>query len=115
MEAMLEKLELSKDTSKLLNQFIKKVHLNRGKQYQILLETGESVTIAIDSKGRTEDDDISDEEFCKASQYFSENLNDEVAQNSHLKDLLKEGYVATKEDREELNKDWDIVTVEKWE
>ena len=30
-------------------------------------------------------------------------------------ELLKEAYLATKADRMELNKDWDVVTTEGWE
>ncbi len=56
MKAM---LELSKDSSVLLNQFIKKVHLNKGKQYQIFLDTGELLTIAVDLKQRADDEEDS--------------------------------------------------------
>lgn len=77
MEAMLEKLELSKDTSKLLNQFIKKVHLNKGKQYQILLETGESVTIAVLAQGKIEEPDLTTEQMVASMAKNDRELRDE--------------------------------------
>jgi K+/H+ antiporter YhaU regulatory subunit KhtT len=68
MAGILEKIEVAQDQSEVFKK------LQKGKRYQIVLDTGESVIIAVLAQGKldeTEDDDMSDEEFCKASQYVT--------------------------------------------
>jgi hypothetical protein len=50
------------------------------------------------------------------NQFISEVLWEKIQQleREKLQSLMKEGYLATKADRAELNADWQVVDVEGW-
>ena len=82
MSEVLQKISLTKDKSEMFRQF------KKGNRYQIVLDTGESVIIAVLAQGKIEEayDDMSDEEFAKASQYsaFRDEEDDVAPEYRHL-------------------------------
>jgi len=50
------------------------------------------------------------------SRFISETLEEKVSQieRRKIEEAMKEGYLATRRDREELNADWQGVDGEKW-
>jgi len=60
MKAVLEKIKLTDDTSALFKKFIEKVHIEKGKHYQIRLNSGEGLTIFIVPQGMDDREDDED-------------------------------------------------------
>lgn len=86
MEATLEKIKLAKDKSELLKQFMEKAHIKKGKRYQLVLDTGESVSLAVCPQSKIEDaDDISLKELSANSVFWADESADKVSEKcKHL-------------------------------
>jgi hypothetical protein len=81
MAEMLQQIALPKDKSEVFRQF------EKGKRYQIILDTGESVIIAVLANGRIEE---SDEGLAKVSQHFAFRDEDEITSKQMIAVMSKD-------------------------
>ena len=86
MAQILEKIKVAKDKSDVFKK------MEKGKRYQIIFDTGESVTIAVLAQGKIETtgDDLGDEAFAKASQYSVSKNEDELTAKQMIAILSKD-------------------------